>query len=131
MVASCAPPLGTWPRNTGMCPDWESDQLPVASQSGAQSNEPHQPGHLYLFLERGEGGNKRGRKTLICERNISWLPFARPQWGTWPASQACALIRSQTSDLSVRRPTLGALNQGWEANFVTGFGFSRATWTLL
>ena len=31
--------------NPGMCPDWELNQWPLASQSGAQSTEPHQPGH--------------------------------------------------------------------------------------
>ena len=40
---------------------------------------------IYLFLERGEGGEKER------ERNISvWLPLTRPLLGTWPTTQACA-----------------------------------------
>ena len=53
----------------------------------------------YLFLERGEGREKER------ERNINvWLPVAHPLLGTWPATQACALTRNQTSDPLVRRP---------------------------
>ena len=37
----------------------------------------------------------------MCERNIHWLPLARPQLGTGPATQACALTRNQTHNLSV------------------------------
>ena len=36
---------------------------------------------IYLFLERGEGGEER-------ERNIEvWLLLERPLLGTWPAIQ--------------------------------------------
>ena len=39
-----------------------------------------------LYLDRGEGREKER------ERNINvWLPLARPLWGTWPTTQACAL----------------------------------------
>ena len=31
---------------------------------------------MYLPLERGEGRGKRGRETLMCERNTHWLPPA-------------------------------------------------------
>ena len=41
---------------------------------------------IYLFLERGEGEEKREG-----ERNINvWLPLMRPHPGSWPATQACA-----------------------------------------
>ena len=40
---------------------------------------------IYLFLEREE------RREKERERNINVLPLARPQLGTWPATQACAL----------------------------------------
>ena len=40
----CTPPTGDLACNTGMYPDWESNQWPFASQSGAQSTEPHEPG---------------------------------------------------------------------------------------
>ena len=33
----------------GMCPDWESNQRPSGSQSGAQSTEPHQPVQKTFF----------------------------------------------------------------------------------
>ena len=46
-----------------------------------------------LFLERGEGREKER------ERNVDQLPLARPQLGTWPSNQACALTGNPTSDL--------------------------------
>ena len=49
----------------------------------------------------GKGGRKRKRETSMCERNIDGLPLARPNPGTWPTLQACALTRNQTSDLLV------------------------------
>ena len=47
---------------------------------------------------------------MICERNIDWLPLARPQLGTWPTTQACALTENQTSDPLVHRPVLNPLS---------------------
>ena len=45
---------------------------------------------VYLFLDRGEGREKER------ERNIYvWLPLEHPLLGTWPATQACALIGNQ------------------------------------
>ena len=35
--------------------------------------------HFYLLLERGEGGRKRGRETLMCKRDIDRLPLMNPQ----------------------------------------------------
>ena len=75
----------------------------------------HQGGHLtvkdmsfsfkILFLERGEGKEKER------ERNINvWLPLARPQSGSWPATQACALTGNRTTSLEVRRPVLNPLS---------------------
>ena len=51
----------------------------------------------------GEGGRKRWRETEMCERNIDGLPLVCPQLGTWPATQACALTRNQTSDFLLHR----------------------------
>ena len=49
----------------------------------------------FLFLEGGKRSEK-GRE----KRNINvWLPLARPLLGTWPATQACALIGNQTATL--------------------------------
>ena len=45
MVAARTPPTGDLARNPGMCPDWESNWRAFASQSRAQSTEPHQPVH--------------------------------------------------------------------------------------
>ena len=45
------------------------------------------------------------------ERNINvWLCLTCPQLGTYPATQACALTRNGTGDLSVRGPMLKPLN---------------------
>ena len=45
---------------------------------------------------------KRGREGKERVKNIVQLPFAHPQLGTWPATQACALTGNPTSDLSIR-----------------------------
>ena len=52
---------------------------------------------IYLSLERGEGREE----TWMFERKSRWLPLAHPKLGTWPATQACALTRNRTGDLSV------------------------------
>ena len=39
------PQLGNLAHNPGMCPAWELNQWPFASQAGAQSTELQQPGH--------------------------------------------------------------------------------------
>ena len=38
------PHTGDLAHNPGMCPDWELNQRPFASQAGTQPTEPHQPG---------------------------------------------------------------------------------------
>ena len=45
-IASCWR-SGPQPRH---CCDWESNQRPLGLQAGTQSTEPHQPGHVFLFL---------------------------------------------------------------------------------
>ena len=47
----CTTPHGDLAHNPGMCPDWESNQGPFASQASAQSTEPHQPGPNSGFLK--------------------------------------------------------------------------------
>ena len=56
VVASCTPPTGDLACNTGLCLDWESNQLPFGSQAGAQSTEPHQPelSSSYFKVRAGE-----------------------------------------------------------------------------
>ena len=44
LVASRMPPTGDLACNTGMCPDWESNEQPFGSRVSVQSTEPHQPG---------------------------------------------------------------------------------------
>ena len=43
-------PLGTWPCDPGMYPDWESNQQPFGLQASAQSTEPCQPGQVLFYL---------------------------------------------------------------------------------
>ena len=73
---------------------------------------------LFIYFQReGKAGRKR-RETLMCERNINQFPLARPQMGTWPTTQACALTRNQIGDLLVCRPVLNPLShtsQGQES----------------
>ena len=56
VVTSHVPPTGNLAHNSGMSPDWESNQQPFGLQAGAQSTEPHQPGppkflHPHLLLQ--------------------------------------------------------------------------------
>ena len=39
-----------------------------------------------------------------------WLPLTRPQLGTWPATQACALTGNRTSNALVHRLMLNPLS---------------------
>ena len=58
-----------------------------------------------LFLKRGEGREKER------ERNIEvWVPLARPQLGTWPTAEACALTGNQTGDPLDHGPALSPLS---------------------
>ena len=59
---------------------------------------------IYLFSERREGREK-GR-----ERSFDPLPLTRPQPGTWPSTQACALRGDGTGDLLVHRLVLSPLS---------------------
>ena len=37
---------------------------------------------IFIYSERErKGGKKRGRETLMCERNIDWLPLTHPLTG--------------------------------------------------
>ena len=50
-VASLTPSTGDLANTPGVRPDWELNQQPFQSQAGAQSTEPHQPGHfLTVFV---------------------------------------------------------------------------------
>ena len=66
---------------------------------------------LFIYFQRKvKEGRKREKETLMCERNIYWLPLACPQLGTWTATQACALTVNRISDLLVCRLVLNTLS---------------------
>ena len=69
---------------------------------------------IYFFRERGK---ERERE----ERNINvWLLLPRPLYGTWPATQARALIGNPSGDSLVHRPALNPLSytsQGYKETF--------------
>ena len=46
-----------------------------------------------------------------------WLPLTRPPLGTWPATQACALIGNGTGDPLVPRPVLNPLSHTSQEKF--------------
>ena len=125
VVGPHVPLTGALAHNPGMCPDWELNQQPFASQSGAQSTEPYQPGpfiththtqiyihihthiyfkdFIYLLLERGREGERK--------RNIYvWLPLEWPLLETLPTTQACALIGNRTGNPLVSRLVLNPLS---------------------
>ena len=58
-----------------------------------------------IFRERGKEGGE-GEKHDVWEI----YPLARPQLGTWPATQGWTLAGNRTSDLSVHRPALNPLS---------------------
>ena len=49
---SHAPSCGPGPQHRHVPCDWESNQRPFSSQTGAQSVEPHQPGNIFLFRSK-------------------------------------------------------------------------------
>ena len=65
----------------------------------------------------------------MCERYIYRLSLMRPQMGTWPETQACALTGNQTGDLLVHRLALNPLShtsQGLNSYFLNK-GFCTIT----
>ena len=70
--------------------------------------------YLFIFREMGRKG-KRRRETSIWSARETSVPLTRLQPGTWPATQASALTRSQTGKLLVCRTMpnpLSHTNQG-------------------
>ena len=63
----------------------------------------------------------------MCERNVDHeinidrLPLTRPQLGSWPATQACALPGNRTSDLLVRKLALNLLSHTSQGHPFTNF----------
>ena len=58
---------------------------------------------IYLFLERVREGEREGNVNV-------WLPLEHPLLGTWPTTQACALIGTGTSNPLVLRSALNPLS---------------------
>ena len=69
---------------------------------------------IFIFRERGREG-ERGEKHS-CVRNIDQLPFAFPQQGTPPTTQACALMRNWIGDLLVHRPAPSPLSHNSQSD---------------
>ena len=81
---------------------------------------------LILFLERGE------ERETERERNINvWLPLEHPLLGTWPATQACALIGNQTSDPLVLRLALNPLSHTSQRHLMCFLEYLLYTTTVL
>ena len=72
--------------------------------------------HLFIFRERVREGGREGEKRR-CERETSVLCFLHmPRLWTHPTTQACALSRNQTGNLSLCRTMPNQLShttQGW------------------
>ena len=63
---------------------------------------------IYFSRERGREGDREEEKHQ-CVREKQ-LPLTRPQPGTWPATQACALTGNRTGNLLVHRLALNPLS---------------------
>ena len=59
---------------------------------------------LFIFREREREGEREGMKHQCVVASCT------PLRGTWPATQACALIRNRTSDPLVCKPLLNPLS---------------------
>ena len=54
---------------------------------------------INLFLEKGKGGQKRGRETSMCERHTDWLPLARTPTRDLARNLGTCPTRNHTDDL--------------------------------
>ena len=88
---------------------------------------------LFFYREGVRREKERERNISVWEKH--YLPLARPQLGTWPTMQACALTRSWASDLSFHRLVLNPLShtgQSWSSASLSvpqGLrGAAGATW---
>ena len=85
---------------------------------------------IYLFLQRGEEKEKEGGEKHQCERNINNMeqwPLTGPQRGTWPTTQAHALMGNQTGNLSVCRPALSPLSHTSQGRNPSLFDLQRVS----
>ena len=111
--------------NPGMCPDWESNQQPFASQAPAQSTEVHQLGHPSHFLLHNakachgvwvKGSGRKQKPALgIHSAGHKVLPLAqiheRPQQFTSGSSRA-SIFSSINWEKSFPFPDVGTKQRG-------------------
>ena len=64
----------------------------------------HKDFYLFIFRERGKEGEREG------EKRQSVVALMHPLLGTYPATQACALTRNQSSSPVVCSPALTPLS---------------------
>ena len=74
VVDSCTPYAGDLACNPGLCPDWESNQQPLASQVGTQSTDPQKTGLLVLL--------KNHTKPLKTKRSDTNCIFDKTRYGS-------------------------------------------------
>ena len=80
------------------------------SSHTTQSKQLFKNFYSFTFIERGREREREGEEHQCVRDTSIILPLARPQPGTWPATQACALTGNRTRDLLVHRPTLSPLS---------------------
>ena len=60
----------------GICPDWESNQWPLASQAGSQSTEPHQLGlDRQILTDRRYWVSQRVHLVFFCKMKGTFFIF--------------------------------------------------------
>ena len=79
---------------------------------------------LFIFRERGKEGETH---QCVRERNNQLL-LTRPQLGTWPTTQTCALPGNRTSHLLVHRWALNPLSHTSQGSL---FSFELVLWVSL
>ena len=62
------PPTGDLAHNTGMCPDWESNQQPFGPQAGAQNTEPYLSGPNNCILKNQQAELQKQERVRVRER---------------------------------------------------------------
>ena len=73
--------------------------------------------YLFIFREKGREGEREGEKHRYArETLIGYL--LTPPTGDRPTTQACALTRNQTGDLSVHRLVLIPLSHASQGLFI-------------
>ena len=66
----------------------------------------------------------------MWERYMDWLPLARLQLRTWPATQACVLTGKRTGDHSVWRPALNPLSHTSQGSDILFLFLALMSWNF-